>query len=345
MATYILRRLLLMIPTFLGITVICFFIINLAPGSPIEQKLQALRFSQGAGETATGSVASGNGQSTVSDEVLAALKKQYGFDRPIHIRYLLWLKNILFLNFGDSFVYEAPVVEVIISKFPVSLQFGIISLLLTYLICIPLGVSQALHNGSLFDSITSFLLLLFYSIPPVILAILLIVFLAGGSFFDIMPLGELYSDNYFDLNLWGKFLDRAHHFILPLLCYMIGNFAVLTKLMKDSMLDVVRLDFVRTAKAKGLADNLVYFKHALRNALIPIAAGIGGFLGVFFAGSIIIEQIFQLDGMGLLSYNSILNRDYNVIMGLLFFQSIVLLLGKLISDILYVLIDPRVNFS
>lgn len=341
MLAYILRRLILMIPTFFGITVICFFIINLAPGSPIEQKIQAMRFSQGSSM----GLGSAQGEQGVSEEIIEALKKQYGFDKPIHVRYGIWLRNIMTLDFGQSFVYEEPVLNVIVSKFPVSLQFGLISMILTYLVCVPLGVIKALKHGSSFDGVTTFILLVLYSIPPVILAILLIVFLAGGSFLGIMPLGELYSDNYFELGFWGKIGDRVHHFILPLICYMIGNFTVLTKLMKDSMLDVVRLDYVRTARAKGLSEKVVYYKHALRNALIPIAAGVGSFLGVFFAGSIIIEEIFQLDGMGLLSYSSILNRDYNVIMGLLFFQSLLMLVGRLVSDLLFVIIDPRIDFS
>ena len=345
MFQYLIRRLFLMIPTLFGITIICFFIINLAPGSPIEQKLQALRFGgMGGGAESSASGFSRDDQ-TVSDEVIEALKKQYGFDKPILVRYGIWLKNIVTLDFGDSFTHEEPVLGLIISKFPVSLQFGAISIILTYIICVPLGIFKAIHRETTFDHVSTFLLLVMYSVPAVMLAILLIVFLAGGSYFDWFPIGELYSDEYDDLSFFGKAMDRVHHFILPLFCYMIGSFTVLTKLMKDSMLEVISLDYIRTAHAKGLSENVVYFKHALRNALIPIATGLSGFLGVFFAGSLIIEQIFQLDGMGLLSYNSLLARDYNVIMAMIFIQAIIMLIGRLISDLTYVLIDPRIDFS
>lgn len=344
MFTYIFHRLLLMVPTLFGITIICFFIINLAPGSPIEQKLQAIRFGGAQGGEGGGGSIAGRGDQGVSDEVLEALKKQYGFDKPILVRYGIWLKNIATLDFGKSFTYEEPVLGLIASKFPVSLQFGIVSFFLTYLVCIPLGVMQAIRHGSRFDRGATLTLLVLYSVPSVMLAILLIVFFAGGSFWQWFPIGELYSDNYESLSLAGKLLDRAHHFVLPLVCYMLGSFTVLTKVMKDSMLEVIHLDYIRTAQAKGLSERMVYYKHALRNALIPIATGFSGFLTVFFAGSLIIEQIFQLDGMGLLSYNSLLSRDYNVIMALIFIQSVLMLVGRLLSDLLYVLIDPRIDF-
>jgi microcin C transport system permease protein len=333
----------MMVPTLFGITIISFIIINLAPGSPIEQKLQQLRF--GAGGALAGSSSEGARNSVVTEEVIEALKKQYGFDKPILERYGIWLGNIVRMNFGDSFTYEEPVTGLIVSKFPVSLQFGIVSFFLSYLICIPLGIAMGVRDESLFDRGASFVLFVLYSIPPLMLGVLLIVFFAGGSYWSWFPSGELYSDNYGQLSFWGQVEDRIHHFILPLICYMIGSFTVLTLLMKNSLLDVVRLDYIRTARAKGLSEKAVYFKHALRNALIPIATGIGGFLGLFFSGSIIIEQLFRLDGMGLLGYNSVLARDYNVIMGLIFIQSLLMLVGRLISDLTYVLIDPRIDFS
>ena len=333
-----------MIPTLFGITIICFFIINLAPGSPIEQKLQQIRFGGGQGSAGGHGSVSGRGDQGVSNEVIEALKQQYGFDKPILVRYGIWLKNLATLDFGRSFTYEEPVLGLIASKFPVSLQFGLASFLLTYLISIPLGVVQAIRQGSRFDRFATVTLLVLYSVPSVMLAILLIVFFAGGSFWQFFPIGELYSDNYETLSVLGKLRDRTHHFILPLFCYMLGSFTVLAKLRKDSMLDVIHLDYIRTAHAKGLAEKVVYYKHALRNALIPIATGFSGFLGVFFAGSLIIEQIFQLDGMGLLSYNSLLSRDYNVIMALSFIESVLMLAGRLLSDLLYVVIDPRIDF-
>ena len=341
MAKYIFKRILWMIPTLFGITLVCFVIINLAPGSPIEQKLSQMRF---GGQVGGGSAA-GNNSGAVSQEVIDALKKQYGFDKPIHIRYLIWLKNIATFDFGESFSYQMPVTDVILDKLPVSLQFGFASLILTYLISIPLGISKAVRDGSRYDMMTSVLLMVAYSVPPLIVGILLRVYLSGQTFLDILPLGELYSDNYMDLSFWGKVWDRTSHFIMPLTCYVINSFTVLTFLMKNSLMEEVRLDYIRTARAKGLDENKVIYKHALRNALIPILTGLGSFLTVFFAGSIIIEQIFNLDGMGLLGYKSILSRDYNVIMALIFLQSLLSMVGRLISDITYVMVDPRIDFQ
>lgn len=344
MVVYLIRRLLLMIPTFFGITLVTFVLINLAPGSPIEQKLQAIRFGGGGGGAgASGSTVSGRGDSAVNEEVIEALKKQYGFDKPVHVRYLIWLKNLSRLDFGESFTYQEPVIEVIKSKFPVSMQFGLASLILTYLICIPLGVRKAIGAGGTFDRSSTLFLNLTYSIPPLILGIFLIVVVAGKM--NLAPLGGLHSDDYESLTAWGKFTDRVHHFILPLICYMIGGFTELSTLMRNSMLDVIKSDYVRTARAKGLSERVVVFKHALRNALIPIATGLGGFFGVFLAGSLIIEQMFNLDGIGLLGYQSVMSRDYNVIMGLTFISSMVLMMGRIFSDIIYVVIDPRIDFK
>lgn len=336
MLRYLLRRLILIIPTLFGITVVVFIIINLAPGGPIEQKIQQIQF---AGGTSTSE------RTAVSEEVIEALKKQYGFDKPMYVRYGIWLKNLATLDFGDSFSYEEPVIDVISSKFPVSIQFGVLSFILAYLISIPLGVIKAVKNGTEFDWITSFILLIFYSIPPFMLAILMIVYLSGGSFLNIFPIGGLFSDGYSDMSLWGKILDRTHHFILPLTCYVIGSFTTLTLLMKNSLLEEISKDYVRTARSKGLDEKAVVMKHALRNAMIPIATGFGSFIGVFFAGSLLIEKIFQLDGIGLLSFKSTMDRDYNVIMGLIFIQSVLFLVGNIISDIMYVLIDPRIDFN
>lgn len=344
MIVYLIRRLLLMIPTFFGITLVTFVLINLAPGSPIEQKLQAIRFGSGGGggAAASGGVNS-RGDTAVNEEVIEALKKQYGFDKPLHVRYFIWLKNLSRLDFGDSFTYQEPVIDVIKSKLPVSLQFGIASLLLTYLVCIPLGVAKAIRAGSTFDRATTFILNLTYSIPSLILGIFLIVMLAGKL--NLFPLGGLQSDDYETFTTWGKITDRLHNFVLPLICYMIGGFTELSVLMRNSMLDVVKSDYVRTARAKGLSEKVVVFKHALRNALIPIATGLGGFFGVFLAGSLIIEQMFNLDGIGLLGYQSVLSRDYNVIMGITFISSMLLMMGRIFSDIIYVLIDPRIDFK
>ncbi|MEN0059120.1 MAG: ABC transporter permease subunit [Bdellovibrio sp.] len=343
MIIYLIRRLLLMIPTFFGITVVTFILINLAPGSPIEQKLQAIRFgSAGGGASSSGGINS-RGDTSVNEEVIEALKKQYGFDKPVHVRYFIWLKNLVRLDFGESFTYQEPVLDVIKSKFPVSMQFGIASLIMTYLVCIPLGVRKAIKAGATFDRVSTVILNLTYAIPPLVLGIFLIVVFAGKL--NMFPLGGIQSDDYESFSSWGKIVDRVHHFVLPLICYMIGGFTELSILMRNSMLDVVKSDYVRTARAKGLAENVVIFKHALRNALIPIATGLGGFLGAFLAGSLLIEQMFNLDGIGLLGYQSVLSRDYNVIMGLTFISSMLLMTGRILSDVIYVLIDPRIDFK
>lgn len=343
MLKYFLRRMAIIIPTLLGVTVVVFIIINMAPGGPIEQKLQQMRFGSESHGGAEGK--SRGGTQGVSDEVLEALKKQYGFDKPMHVRYFLWLKNISTLNFGESFTYEEPVLDVITSKFPVSLQFGIISLILSYIVSIPLGILKAIKKGSAFDVISSFILFVFYSIPSFMLAILLIVFFSGGSFFEWFPVGGIHSENFDELSGLEQIWDRIHHFTLPLICYTIGSFTSLTILMKNSLIEEIKKDYIRTARAKGLDEKVVYMKHALKNALIPIVTGLGGFLSVFFAGSLLLETIFQLDGIGLLSYKSVLARDYNVIMGLVFIQSGLFLLGNVISDIAYVLVDPRIDFA
>lgn len=319
-----------------------FILINLAPGSPVEQKIQAIRFGSQNSSGGGGGINS-RGDTGVNEEVIEALKKQYGFDKPLHERYFIWLTNLTRLDFGDSFTYEEPVIEVIKSKLPVSATFGFTSLIMIYLVCIPLGIRKAVKAGSAFDKISGLILYATYSIPPLVLGIFLIVVFAGK--FNMFPIGGFQSDDYEMYSTWGRFWDRTHHMILPLICYMIGSFTSLTMLMRNSLLDVIKSDYVRTARAKGLSDKVVIYKHALRNALIPIATGLGGFFGVFLAGSLIIETMFNLDGIGLLGYQSVLSRDYNVIMGLTFISSLVLMFGRIFSDIIYVLIDPRIDFK
>jgi len=345
MLKYFFHRFAILIPTLIGVTIVVFGIINMAPGGPIEQRIQQMRFGGGDSGHSVSKTTNRGSEQGVSNEIMEALKKQYGFDKPVHERYFLWIKNIATLNFGESFTYEEPVLDVIVSKFPVSLQFGIISLFLSYLISIPLGILKAIRHGSFFDISSSFVLFVFYSIPSFMLAILLIVVFSGGSFFEIFPIGGIQSEMYDELSGWEQFVDRVHHFTLPLVCYTIGSFTSLTILMKNSLIEEIKKDYIRTARAKGVSEKVVYMKHALRNALIPIVTGLGGFLSVFFAGSLLLETIFQLDGIGLLSYKSILSRDYNVIMGLVFIQSALFLLGNIISDFAYVLVDPRIDFT
>lgn len=337
MKDYLLRRLLLIIPTLLGISLVVFVIINVAPGSPVEQKIQQMRFGGGAD--------GGNANVAVNSEIIESLKKQYGLDKPLMTRYGIWLKRMFTLDFGESFTFQEPVLDVIKRKLPVSLQFGIASFILTYLLCIPLGIFMAIKENTFFDRGAAIILGIMYSIPPFMLAILFVVFLAGGSFYDWFPIGGISSDNYDDLSLIGKIADRFYHFILPGICYMIGSFTTLTHLMRNSLLEEIKKDYIRTAKAKGVSNNAIYFKHALRNAFIPIATGLGGFLSVFFAGSLLIEQIFQLDGIGLLSWDALRARDDKISMGMICLQSLAMLLGNLFSDIIYVFVDPRIDYK
>ena len=348
MFKYIVHRLLLIIPALLGITLACFLVNSTVPGGPIQQKIAQARF---AGVGGGGGSAGGGGETTshndygVSEEVLEAMKKRYGFDKPIHVQYLIWLKNVLTFNFGNSFDSGEPVIEVIASRLPVSLQFGVVSLILTYLVCIILGVMMAVRKGTRFDLTASVALITCYSIPPLMLGILLKVFFAGGAYFDWFPIGDLYSDMYFEKGFFGRVWDRIHHFILPLLCYMLGSFTVLTQFMKNNLLDVIKLDYIRTARAKGLSEKTVIYKHALRNALVPLVTGMASIFGMFLSGSLIVEKLFSIDGIGLLAFQSALQRDHNVIMAIIFIQSILFLFGRLFSDLVYVLVDPRIDFS
>ena len=337
MAKYLLKRLLLIAPTLLGITLVCFLITITAPGGPIEQKISQMRFS-GMGQAEGGDNSYG-----VPQEVVDDLKKQYGFDKPIPVQYFIWLKKALTFDFGDSFIHDEPVVGLILERVPISLQFGLISFILTYLVCIILGVGMAVKKDSSFDLTASIVLIVLYSIPSLMLGILLKVFAAGqlGWF----PIGDLYSDMYFEKGAFGRIIDRIHHFILPMICYMVGAFTVLTQFMKNNFLEEVQKDYVKTARAKGLSKKTVYYKHALRNALVPIATSFGNVFGIFLGGSLIIEKIFNIQGIGLLAFNSAVARDYNVIMALIFIQSLIFIAGRIVSDLTYVLIDPRIDFS
>ena len=343
MFKYFIKRLLLIVPTLIGITLACFLIIITTPGGPIEQKLAQLRFAGGAGSESSGGSVDSSSEYGVPKEIVEALKKQYGFDKPIPVQYLIWLKNAITLDFGESFIHEEPVANLVLEKVPISLQFGVVSFILTYLVCIILGVSMAVRKDSAFDFNSSVVLIVLYSIPPLMLGILLKVFIAGR--WDWFPIGDLYSDMYFEKEFFGRILDRIHHFILPMLCYMVGTFTILTQFMKNNLLEEINKDYIKTARAKGLAKKTVIYKHALRNALVPIATSIGNVFGIFLSGSLIIEKIFNIDGIGLLAFDSIIARDYNVIMAIIFIQSLLFIVGRIVSDFAYILIDPRIDFS
>jgi len=326
-----------MIPTILGITIVCFALIQFVPGGPVEQMVSRIR----AASSERGMDAS----HSITEEEIENIKAYYGFDKPPLTRYVRWLGNVLKLDLGTSYSYEEPVWDVIVSKFPISLFFGFTSFFLSYLICIPMGMLKAVKNRSSFDTATSVIIFTGYVMPGYALGILLITFLGGGSFLDWFPLSGIISDNFENLSVSGKILDFLHHMVLPLACYMASEFAFLTILMKNSLLDEIKKDYMRTAIVKGSTFNLAVWKHALRNSLIPLATRIGEIFTLMFTGALLIEKVFDIDGMGLLVYNSIISRDYNVVMGIILLSSIMVLLGRLFSDIMYVVVDPRIKFQ
>ena len=342
MFNYFVRRFLLIIPTFIGITLVVFTILQIVPGGPLEMEIMKLKMggaTEGASSTSTSTGIS------IPESAMEEIKKYYGFDKPIHERYILWMNNLLHLNLGKSYVYAEPVWDVITSRFPVSIYFGMISFLLTYLVCIPLGVFKAVKNGSKFDILTSVLVFIGYSIPGFAFGAFLLVLFGGGSFLDWFPLGGFRSVDWAEMSLGDKILDQLHHTVLPVISYMIGSFATLTILTKNSVIENLSQDYIRTAFAKGISEKKVIFKHALRNSLIPISTGIGHFLSLILAGSFLIESVFNIDGMGLLGFKSVVNRDYPVVMGILVISTLLLLIGNIISDIIYALVDPRIRFK
>jgi len=337
MREYIIRRLLLMVPTLIGITLVCFALTQFIPGGPVEQMISRIRSYSGE----KGMDAS----RAITEEEIKNIKAYYGFDKPAPIRYLRWLGNVIRLNLGTSYSYEEPVWNVIVSKFPISLFFGFTSFFISYLVCIPLGMMKAVKNNTTFDTISSVIIFIGYVMPGYALGILLITFLGGGSFLDWFPISGIVSDNFEVLSFWGKVLDFLHHMVLPLICYMASEFAFLTLLMKNSLLDEIKKDYMRTAIVKGAAFNTAVWRHAFRNSLIPLATRLGEIFTIMFAGALLIEKVFDIDGMGLLVYNSMVSRDYNVVMGIILLSSIMVLLGRLFSDILYVVVDPRIKFQ
>ena len=342
MFNYFVRRFLLIIPTFIGITLVVFTILQIVPGGPLEMEIMKLKMggaTEGASSTSTSTGIN------IPESAMEEIKKYYGFDKPIHERYILWINNLAHLNLGKSYVYAEPVWDVITSRFPVSIYFGLISFVLTYLVCIPLGVFKAVKNGSKFDIMSSVLVFIGYSIPGFALGAFLLVLFGGGSFLDWFPLGGFRSVDFAEMSLGDKIIDQLHHTVLPVISYMIGSFATLTILTKNSVIENLSQDYIRTAFAKGISEKKVIFKHALRNSLIPIATGIGHFLSLILAGSFLIESVFNIDGMGLLGFKSVVNRDYPVVMGILVISTLLLLIGNIISDIIYALVDPRIRFK
>jgi microcin C transport system permease protein len=295
-----------------------------------------------------GGAAGGAGSEFGTDippDAIEELKKFYGFDKPVHIRYATWLANVVQLDLGTSYVYQDPVWDVIKRRFPVSIFLGLTGFLLSYLVCIPLGIFKAIKHGSKPDFASSALVFLGYSIPGWSLGTLLLVLFGGGSFWDVFPLGGFRPDNWEYLGFFQKIQSQLYYMFLPVVCYMIGSFATLTILMKNSLMENLGQDYVRTAFSKGLGEKRVIFLHALRNSLIPISTGLGHFFSLILAGSFLIEKVFNIDGMGYLGYTSILQRDYPVALGILVVGSLLLLIGNILSDIIYVIVDPRIRFS
>lgn len=351
MGTYILKRLLLIIPTLFLILLINFIIIQIAPGGPVEQAIQQAEAFQGMGatggtETTVANTTNYQGAKGLSEEMVEKIKAQYGFDQPMYVRFWDLLKSYAQFDFGTSFFKDKPVTQLLWEKLPVSLSLGLWSTLLIYLISIPLGIKKARQHGSVFDKSTSMLLAVGYAIPAFIFAILLIVFFAGGSYFQWFPLQGLVSEEFSQLSLFGKIKDYFWHMTLPLLAMVIGGFAGLTYLTKYSFMEELSKQYVLAARSKGLSESKVLYGHVFRNAMLIVIAGLPeALVGIFFVGNLFIEIIFNLDGLGLLGFEAITQRDYPVIFGTLFLFTLVGLILRLISDVLYQVIDPRINFD
>ncbi len=361
MGAYILRRLLLIVPTLVGIMLVNFLVIQFAPGGPVEQMIAELnqvggatdRISGGGGELAGGAGAqSGGGESTyrgargLDPAYIKELEAQFGLDKPAHERFALMVWNYMRFDFGESFFKSGDVIDIILDKLPVSLTIGFWTLLLSYSVSIPLGVAKAVRDGERFDLWTSAVVIVGYAIPNFLLAIFLLVFFAGGSYWQIFPLRGLTSSGWEDMSLIQQIGDYLWHIILPVFSMAVSGFATLTLLTKNSFLDEIKKQYVMTARAKGLTERRVLYGHVFRNAMLIVVAGFpAAFIGMFFAGSLLIENVFTLDGLGLLGYEAIVGRDYPIVFGTLFLFSLIGLLSQLVTDITYTMIDPRIDFE
>ncbi|NHB57819.1 microcin C ABC transporter permease YejB [Acinetobacter shaoyimingii] len=353
MGAYIVKRLLLIIPTLFFILLINFVVVQIAPGGPVEQAIQQAESFQGVGVAQGGGEVAGSnsglkyqGARGLSDEMVAKIEAQYGFDKPAYERFWIMLKGYLTLDFGTSFFKDKPVTQLLWEKMPVTISLGLWSTLLIYLVSIPLGIKKAKQHGLLFDKSTSLLLAVGYAVPSFVFAILLIVFFAGGSYFQWFPLQGLVSENFENFSLGGKILDYFWHMTLPLIAIVLGGFAGLTYLTKYSFMEELNKQYVLSARAKGLEENRVLYGHVFRNAMLIVIAGLPeALVGIFFVGNLFIEIIFNLDGLGLLGFEAIQQRDYPVIFGTLFIFTLLGLILRLISDVLYQVIDPRINFD
>jgi microcin C transport system permease protein len=361
MASYIFRRLLLMLPTLFGILLISFIIIQFVPGGPVERMIAQLqghgteatsRFSGGAGNDVTmtqssvGQAGKYRGAQGLDPEFIAELEKLYGFDKPAPERFWIMLKNYVRFDLGESYYRDVSVTQLVLEKMPVSISLGLWSTLIIYLVSIPLGIKKAVKDGTSFDFWTSAAIFTGYAIPSFMFAILLIVLFAGGRYWDIFPLRGLVSDNWREMNYFQLALDYAWHMTLPVLAMVIHSFASLTLLTKNSFMDEINKQYVLTARSKGLSEKQVLYGHIFRNAMLIVIAGFpAAFIHIFFTGSLLIEVIFSLDGLGLLGYESIINRDYPVVLGTLYIFALIGLIMTLVRDIVYVTVDPRIDFE
>jgi microcin C transport system permease protein len=340
MTSYFIRRTLLIIPTFIGITLLVFAITRVVPGGPIERMMTEALLASGE----TGSVQTDTRSgTTLSDEQLEELRAYYGFDQSTLDSYLAWLGRVLRLDLGVSTRYQDPVWDIIKERFPVSIFYGVSTLIITYALCIPLGIAKAIRHGSRFDHISSGIVFLGYAIPSYVVGVALIVALA--SWWDLFPLGGFVSDDFDQFTLGEKIRDLFWHATLPLIAYTAGSFAVTTFLMKNALMDNLAADYVRTAIAKGQTFNGAVRQHALRNSLIPIATSFGNNISLILGGSFLIETIFNIDGIGLLGFESVVERDYPIVMGILVISSLLFLIGNILSDICVALVDPRIRFG
>ena len=365
MTSYILRRLLLIIPTLLGIMIINFAIVQLAPGGPIEQIIAEVsgtdagttgrisgggsEVSGGSSQNAAGSTATDNGYrgaQGLDPEFIKELERQFGFDKPLHERFIDMMGNFITFDFGTSFFRDETVIDLVLQKMPVSISLGLWTTLIVYLVCIPLGIRKAVRDGSRFDVWTTTALTIGFAIPSFVLAILLIVLFAGGSFLDIFPLRGLVSEDFGQMSAFEQVFDYLWHLVLPITALVLGGFLSLTMLTKNSYLDQINMLYVQTARAKGLSETRVMYGHVFRNAMLIVIAGFpGAFVGILFTGAMLIEIIFSLDGLGLLGFEAAIKRDYPIMFATVYFFTLLGLVMNLIGDLMYTIIDPRIDFE
>ncbi len=365
MTSYILRRLLLIIPTLLGIMIINFAIVQLAPGGPIEQIIAEVsgtdagttgrisgggsEVSGGSSQNTAGSTATDNGYrgaQGLDPEFIKELERQFGFDKPLHERFIDMMGNFITFDFGTSFFRDETVIDLVLQKMPVSISLGLWTTLIVYLVCIPLGIRKAVRDGSRFDVWTTTALTIGFAIPSFVLAILLIVLFAGGSFLDIFPLRGLVSEDFDQMSAVDQVFDYLWHLVLPITALVLGGFLSLTMLTKNSYLDQINMLYVQTARAKGLSETRVMYGHVFRNAMLIVIAGFpGAFVGILFTGAMLIEIIFSLDGLGLLGFEAAIKRDYPIMFATVYFFTLLGLVMNLIGDLMYTIIDPRIDFE